>query len=81
VDQTQGADVETGDAPAPLLVNGEAHPWRPGLTVAALLAERGADGPGVAVERNLRVVRRADHATELLEPGDRVEIVSLVGGG
>ncbi len=69
------------DSGACLQVNGEAHPWRPGLTVAGLLEERGILGPGVAVERNLEVVRKADHGVVLLEPGDRVEIVRLVGGG
>ncbi len=62
-------------------MNGERHPWRPGLTVAGLLLERGIVGPGVAVERNLEVVRRAEHGSLELQPGDRIEIVRLVGGG
>ncbi len=77
----QVGNQESPDPPAPLTVNGERLPWRPGLSVAALLEERGAAGPGVAVERNLQVVRRAEHASTLLEPGDRIEIVRLVGGG
>ena len=38
------------------------------------------DGP-VAVERNLEVVPRKDHATTELRDGDRIEIVHFVGGG
>lgn len=64
-----------------LLVNGRPQPWRAGLTVADLMRELGLDGPGVAVERNGRVVRRAEQPAALLEPGDRVELVRLVGGG
>jgi sulfur carrier protein len=35
----------------------------------------------VAVELNLDVVPRAKHAETLLRDGDRLEIVTLVGGG
>ena len=35
----------------------------------------------VAVELNGNLVRRADQETTALKPGDRVEIVSFVGGG
>lgn len=66
---------------ASLIVNGRPHPWRPALSLAALLQELGAAGGGVAVERNARVVRREELERTLLAPGDRVEIVRLVGGG
>jgi thiamine biosynthesis protein ThiS len=51
------------------------------LTVAALLEQLAAQGPGVAVERNEQVLRRVHHAETLIEPGDRIEVVRLVGGG
>ena len=62
-------------------LNGSPRAWRPQLSVAALLEELDATGPGVAVERNERVLRRADHPNTLVEPGDRIEVVRLVGGG
>ncbi|MDA1260775.1 MAG: sulfur carrier protein ThiS [Planctomycetota bacterium] len=62
-------------------MNGRPLPWRPQFTLAALLQELGAAGVGIAVERNAHVVRRGEHAVILLEPGDRIEIVRLVGGG
>lgn len=62
-------------------LNGAPRPCPPGLTVARLLAEIGAAGPGVAVERNEEVVPRARHAETPVEPGDRIEVVRLVGGG
>lgn len=67
--------------PASVTVNGRPHRWRPQLTLAELLRELGAAPGAVAVERNGRVVPRAAHDAERLEPGDRLELVRLVGGG
>ncbi len=50
-------------------------------TVADLLAYLGLSGRHVAVEVNLRVVPKAQHAEHRLQGGDRIEIVTLVGGG
>ena len=62
-------------------INGEIQPWRPAWTVADLLIELDATGPGVAVERNLQVVRSQHLAGTAIEPGDTLEVVRLVGGG
>ncbi len=63
-------------------VNGEAREVPEGTTIAALLELlRVGGGPGVAVEVNAEVVRRARHAEHPLQPQDRVEIVTFVGGG
>jgi len=35
----------------------------------------------LAVELNRRVVPRAEHPTTVLVDGDRIEVVTLVGGG
>lgn len=62
-------------------VNGEAQEVAPEITVSALLAHLGvADGP-VAVERNREIVPKSAHAATALAEGDRVEIVTMVGGG
>ncbi len=66
---------------AAVLVNGAAQPWQAGQTLAQMLCKMGADGPGVAVEHNQRVVPRTEHAVTELQPGDRIEVVRLVGGG
>ena len=52
-----------------------------GLTIEGLLVELNLQPRFLAVELNRRVVPRADHATTPLSDGDRVEIVTLVGGG
>lgn len=62
-------------------INGVARAWKPAWTLEALLSELEATGPGVAVERNRVVVRRAEYPGCVLEPGDEVEVVRLVGGG
>jgi sulfur carrier protein len=62
-------------------VNGQGHEIAAGSTVANLLGELGVTQPHVAVEVNLEVVPRAEHRDTILSDGDRVEVVSLVGGG
>jgi thiamine biosynthesis protein ThiS len=64
-----------------IIVNGQPRRIDEGATVAALLVELGLDPRQLAVERNLELVPRAEHAATKLEPGDRVEVVTLVGGG
>ena len=56
-------------------------PVAAGSTIADLLRRLSLDGRRVAVELNLQVVPRADHATRRLSHGDRLEIVTFVGGG
>jgi thiamine biosynthesis protein ThiS len=62
-------------------LNGARRTLPEGTTVAGLVALLELRPEVVAVERNRALVRRADHATTELAPGDRVEVVTLVGGG
>ena len=64
-----------------MTVNGETVQLASGSTVADLLRSLSLEPTRVAVEHNLRVVPRAEHATVRLNHGDRVEIVTFVGGG
>lgn len=64
-----------------VLVNGEARGVLPGTTVAALLEALGLARERVAVERNGRIVPRGEHEVTRLADGDRLEVVTLVGGG
>jgi sulfur carrier protein len=64
-----------------LTVNGAAREVPDGLSVQGLVAHLGLEGGPVAVERNLEVVPRAEHAKVLLHDGDVLEIVHFVGGG
>jgi sulfur carrier protein len=62
-------------------LNGQPREIDEGATIAVLLAELNLLPAAVAVEVNLYLVPRGHHAESLLSEGDRVEIVSLVGGG
>ena len=62
-------------------INGEAKEIPDGLTVAALLTHLGIHPGRVAIERNLEILFRSKWETTYVQPGDRYEIVHMVGGG
>ena len=64
-----------------VFVNGDPRDVADGATIASLLAALGIDARRIAVEKNREIVPRAEHATTPLAAGDRVEIVTMVGGG
>jgi thiamine biosynthesis protein ThiS len=64
-----------------VVVNGTPKDVETGATIASLLASLGVDARRIAVEKNREIVPRAEHATTPLADGDRVEIVTMVGGG
>ena len=64
-----------------ITVNGQPREVEPDLTVAGLIGQMGIQPKYVAVERNRELVPRATHAECILEPGDELEVVTLVGGG
>ena len=78
-------DEETPHAPAPpeggIVVNGSRRPLPRPASVRGALEALGLAGRPVAVELNGRLVRRADHPRTAVHPGDRVEVVTFVGGG
>lgn len=64
-----------------IVCNGESHQIAEGTTVAELLDALKLSPRQVAVEVNLNLVPRGKHAEHALKDGDRVEVVTLVGGG
>ena len=64
-----------------VICNGETRETLPGVTLASLLDDLGLVDGHVAVEVNLEVVPRTQHADFVLQDGDRLEVVKLVGGG
>ncbi len=62
-------------------LNGQPKELTGATTVAALLASLGLDKAPCAVEVNARLVRKSEHPNHALAEGDRVEVVTLVGGG
>ncbi len=66
---------------ATIQVNGEYRGVSDGQTVAALLHELDIRVDRVAVELNLEILDRGDFDSRGLREGDRVEILSFIGGG
>ncbi len=64
-----------------IVMNGNLREVEPGTTVARLLDALQMQPRYVAVERNFELVPRMRHAECILEEGDNLEIVTLVGGG
>lgn len=81
LDERRGDDAEPARRTETVLVNGREHPLPRPPSVRGALTALGLDQRPVAVEVNGRLVRRAEHAGTPLEPGDRMEIVTFVGGG
>lgn len=68
-------------ARVPVMLNGTDSFVVRGTTIADLLDQLGVVSDRVAVEVNLSVIERAAYDRTVLREGDRVEIVSFVGGG
>jgi thiamine biosynthesis protein ThiS len=62
-------------------VNGQPRDCRSGSTVGDLLRELEIKTERVAVELNLEILDRTDFERRNLQEGDRVEILSFIGGG
>jgi len=64
-----------------IYVNGEKRQVGEGATVLSLLRDLSLPDTRVAVERNRSLVRKPEFAGTVLDEGDRIEIVTFVGGG
>jgi len=62
-------------------VNGNPRMVAPGSTIASLLRDLSLPSMRVAVERNREIARKTEYGTVVLRAGDRIEIVTFVGGG
>lgn len=62
-------------------VNGEPRTLADGMTVAGLLRELDIRQDRVAVELNMAILDRSEFDRRSLQEGDRIEIISFIGGG
>ncbi len=62
-------------------INGQLKPVPEGHTIAALIAEMELTDKRIAIEVNEEIVPRSAYPAHILKPGDRVEVVTAIGGG
>lgn len=64
-----------------IYLNGEARDIPDNTTAAALVESLGLTGKRIAMEVNMEIVPRSQHASYLFQPGDKIEVVQAIGGG
>jgi len=64
-----------------ITLNGEEKELDGEMTVRELIEHLAIRSPAVAVEVNLKIIRKQDHDSVTITQGARVEIVTFVGGG
>jgi sulfur carrier protein len=64
-----------------LQVNGEPHTCAPQMTLPQLLVQMGLNPRLLAVEYNGEILHRQFWDETEIKPADRLEIVTIVGGG
>jgi sulfur carrier protein len=65
----------------PITINGDAHTWRDGLTVAQLMAEKKFSFPLKTVFVNGRRIPKTEQDQLELKDGDQVEVIHMMSGG
>ena len=69
------------DAPTTILINGTAHAWRLGMTVADVVRGREDDDAAVATAVNGSFVPRHERAGTAVGPGDTLLVFAAIVGG
>jgi len=65
-----------------LIINGEEKEFdKEDLTIKELVEELGIKVPNYAVAVGMEVIPKSEYETYRLKDGDKVEIVTFVGGG
>ncbi len=62
-------------------LNGQQQSLPPGSTVSDLLSIISSDGKSMAVVVNEHIIRPEKRSTQILQEGDRVELLIFAGGG
>lgn len=62
-------------------LNGEPFDAGKCTTLGELVDRMGLAGKRIAVEVNMEIVPRSEHASTALQEGDSVEVVQAIGGG
>lgn len=62
-------------------VNGKQETFEGAISLNAYVEKKGYRPERIAVERNGEIVPKAKYPEVILCPGDKLEVVSFVGGG
>ena len=64
-----------------IIVNGQPREFGEPPTVTNLLYSLDLRSEQVAVEVNLQILNRTDFSSWILNEGDKIEVISFIGGG
>ena len=64
-----------------ILLNNKPEKLFDGLTVKKLLENKNVKNKYYAVEINRKIIPKSDHETYVIKDGDRIEIITAIGGG
>ncbi|MEZ0323715.1 MAG: sulfur carrier protein ThiS [Hydrogenothermaceae bacterium] len=64
-----------------LIINGEKREVPDNLTIKQLIDYLGIKAPNYAVAVGMEVIPKSEYESYILKDGDKVEIVTFVGGG
>tara|TARA_A100001035_G_C27473709_1_gene359998 strand:+ start:78 stop:278 length:201 start_codon:yes stop_codon:yes gene_type:complete len=64
-----------------ILLNNNPEEFSERLTIKKLLEKKNIKSKYYAVEINKKIIPRSEHANHLLADGDRIEIITAIGGG
>ena len=64
-----------------ILLNNKPETIFDGSTVKKLLEQKNIQNKFFAVEINQKIIPKSDHGTYLIKDGDKIEIITAIGGG
>lgn len=64
-----------------ITINGEEKEGREGISITEMLEKEEFDKSRIAIEINGEIISKKDYNETLLHTGDKIEVVSFVGGG
>ncbi len=64
-----------------ITINGEEREFKEGVSLADVIKELNLEGKVMAAAKNMQIVKQDKWAKEMLQNGDKLELLDFVGGG
>jgi len=64
-----------------ILLNNKPEILFDGLTIKKLLEQKNIQNKYFAVEINRKIIPKSNHDTHIIKDGDKIEIITVIGGG